>query len=118
MVGQEETDSNLPEGNKYTPQLLATFPRFSVNPLVRTVCEVGFNFGHSAIMWLYNNPNTRLVSFDLLESPHKTAGKQFVEILFPGRVTIIAGDSTVEIPKFYSSNPSLKCGTFPPQKYN
>ena len=31
---------------------------------VRTVCEVGFNWGHSAALWLHSSPNVRVLSFD------------------------------------------------------
>jgi len=31
---------------------------------MRTVCEVGFNWGHSAALWLDSNPNVRVLSFD------------------------------------------------------
>lgn len=34
-------------------------------PFVRTVCEIGFNAGHSATMWLTSQPNLRLQSFDI-----------------------------------------------------
>ncbi|ELR12831.1 uncharacterized protein ACA1_093780 [Acanthamoeba castellanii str. Neff] len=34
-------------------------------PFVRTVCEIGFNAGHSATVWLTSQPGLRLQSFDI-----------------------------------------------------
>lgn len=31
---------------------------------VRTVCEIGFNWGHSAALWLHSSPTVRVFSFD------------------------------------------------------
>ena len=34
-------------------------------PFVRTICEIGFNAGHSAAMWLLANPRAKVVMFDM-----------------------------------------------------
>ena len=32
---------------------------------VRSVCEVGFNVGHSTAVWLLSHPETTVINFDL-----------------------------------------------------
>merc|ERR1719291_160267 len=34
-------------------------------PEVKTICEIGFNKGNSAMLWLRANPKARVVMFDL-----------------------------------------------------
>ena len=38
-------------------------------PSVKTLCETGFNAGHSAAIWMNANPEARMFSFDLGQSP-------------------------------------------------
>ncbi|CAM9373070.1 unnamed protein product, partial [Choristocarpus tenellus] len=48
---------------------------------VTTVCEVGFNAGHSALNWLLNSrPDTKVISFDLGEHPYVGHAAQFLQV--------------------------------------
>jgi predicted O-methyltransferase YrrM len=63
-------------------------------PSVRTICEVGFNAGHSAAVWLMANPNATLHTFDLWShGPAGRAGLQLLKTRFPGRILAHVGDS-------------------------
>lgn len=57
-----------------------------------TVCEVGFNAGHSAVVWL-ENTQAKLVEFDLLNLNYSLASRHFIESRYPGRVTFHQGPS-------------------------
>lgn len=56
------------------------------------VCEVGFNAGHSAVIWLHRTAHT-LQAFDLLRLPHSRASRAYVERSYPARATFRQGDS-------------------------
>ena len=72
---------------------------FSVasKPSVRTVCEVGFNAGHSAALWLSAKPSIRVVTFDLLGFPYSAACLSFLKDRFPGRLAAHRGDSAIQV---------------------
>lgn len=47
-------------------------------PCVRTVCEIGFAGGHSAVVWL-DGLATRTFEFDLLALRYSNASRAFIE---------------------------------------
>ena len=65
------------------------------------VCEVGFNAGHSTLLWLMQDPRVRVRAFDLgvhWYSPHVTG---FFDAAFDaGRVEVVFGDSQETLPTF------------------
>jgi len=85
---------------------------------VRRICEIGFNGGHSASLWLWANPNAEVVMFDLWEHDASPLGEQFLlseearsmGILDAGsRLKIVKGNSLSTVPRFAAENPSTKC---------
>ncbi len=67
-------------------------------PGVHTVCEVGFNAGHSAAVFLLANPESVYVGFDTMGLRWSTASLSFMQRLFPGRVSMVKGYSTATLP--------------------
>lgn len=61
-----------------------------------TICEIGFNAGHSAVAWL-EATHARLVEFDLLGLPYSHASRAFVEQRYPKRATFHVGDSKTSV---------------------
>jgi predicted O-methyltransferase YrrM len=61
--------------------------------------EIGFNAGHSAEIFLRNNPDLLLTSFDLGLYDYTETSKDFIDTMYPGRHTLILGDSTETVPK-------------------
>ena len=47
-----------------------------------TICEVGLNAGHSAILFL-SGLRTHLIEFDKLDLPYSTASRALLEALYP-----------------------------------
>jgi hypothetical protein len=78
-------------------------------PTVHTVCETGYNVGHSAFNYLTANPRLVVHSFDIGQYEWTLPSAQNLSQLFPGRLFVHIGDSAVTVPKFLSENPSLKC---------
>ena len=67
----------------------------------KSIMEIGFNAGHSALLFLANTPpETKVVSFDLGEYAYVFAAKRYIDAVFPGRHTLVTGDSTTTIPKY------------------
>ena len=76
---------------------------------VKTVCETGFNAGHSTLVWLSAKADTHIYSFDLGEHEYAKPMAHFVNQTFPGRFTITWGDSTKTLRKFRQEHPDIKC---------
>jgi predicted O-methyltransferase YrrM len=72
------------------------------------VMEIGFNAGHSAEVFLKNNPNLTLTSFDLGFHDYVATAKEYIDMFYPNRHTLILGDSTITIPKYINENPDKK----------
>ena len=67
----------------------------------KSIMEIGFNAGHSALLFLaITPPETKVVSFDLGEYAYVFAAKRYIDSVFPGRHTLVTGDSTITIPKY------------------
>ena len=69
------------------------------NPNIRFMLEIGFNAGHSADVFLSENPNLKLVSYDIGEHLYTLAGKQYIDEKYPGRHTLVLGDSKETLPR-------------------
>lgn len=86
-------------------------------PSVRTICEIGFNMGHSAALWLKANPNASVHMFDILA--HDYAMAQFNYIRSHGedlglhraaeRLVLHPGDSARTIMRMHREDPSFRC---------
>jgi predicted O-methyltransferase YrrM len=74
------------------------------NPNV-TVMEIGFNAGHSADVFLKNNKDLILTSFDLGEHDYGQTAKKYIDTTYPNRHTLILGDSKTTVPKYASEHP-------------
>jgi predicted O-methyltransferase YrrM len=72
------------------------------------VMEIGFNAGHSAEVFLENNPTLKLTSFDITRSPCVNLAKQYIDKVYPGRHNLIIGDSNITLPKYFNENKNTK----------
>jgi predicted O-methyltransferase YrrM len=68
--------------------------------------EIGFNGGHSSHVFLKMNPSLSVTSFDLGIHDYVLTAKQFIDTTYPGRHTLLVGDSTVSVPKYSNHNPN------------
>jgi FkbM family methyltransferase len=67
----------------------------------KSIMEIGFNAGHSALLFLaITPPETKVVSFDLGEYAYVFAAKRYIDLVFPGRHTLVTGDSTTTVSKY------------------
>ena len=72
------------------------------------VMEIGFNAGHSAEVFLENNKNLTLTSFDLVVHDYVTVAKEYIDFIYPNRHTLILGNSTTSVPNYLENNKDTK----------
>jgi predicted O-methyltransferase YrrM len=68
------------------------------------IMEIGFNAGHSAEIFLENNKDLTLTSFDLGQHAYVTTAKEYIDSTYPNRHTLIIGDSRKTIPSYLQTN--------------
>ena len=73
-----------------------------------TVCEVGFNAGHSSLMWLTAGVS-RVISFELGQYPYSGLAAGWILERFPGRLHVVLGDSLKTVPAFHKMFPKERC---------
>ena len=74
----------------------------------RLVGETGFDTGFSSRAFLQAHPDARVVSFDVCENRWTGIAKELIDKQFPGRHTLICGDSRDTVPKFRANSPELR----------
>jgi predicted O-methyltransferase YrrM len=72
------------------------------------VMEIGFNAGHSADVFLQNNKDLLLTSFDLGHHNYVSIGKEYIDATYPNRHTLILGDSRISVPNYIKNNTDAK----------
>ena len=72
------------------------------------IMEIGFNAGHSAEIFLKNNKDLTLTSFDLGEHAYVRIAKAYIDTIYPNRHTLILGDSRITIPNYIENNKDTK----------
>jgi predicted O-methyltransferase YrrM len=77
---------------------------FASRANVKEIMEIGFNAGHSAETLLSANPNAHLTSFDIGRVKAMQYGKEYIDATYPGRHTLILGDSTQTVAQFKLDN--------------
>jgi len=82
----------MPEQAKVLRDLLNTHIE------VKKILEIGFNGGHSAYNFLAARKNTHVTSVEIDYSSKVAAAKKRIDALFPGRHTLMYGDSKEVLP--------------------
>lgn len=73
---------------------------FYYGKLAVDILEIGFNAGHSALLYLLANPYSKIHFFDLGEHQYSRLCFDYLNEKFPGRLSVTWGDSTVTIPQY------------------
>lgn len=68
---------------------------------VHTVCETGFNAGHSSFSFLTARPDLIVHSFDIGHHGYVRPMAKYLQKKFPGRLSITLGDSRKTIPRYF-----------------
>ena len=82
--------------------------RLASNPMISTICEIGFNTGYSVVNFLTANNQATIFSFDLFVHGYAPAAVRILHEMFPTRdLIVIPGDSKNTVPiatKHYLKN--------------
>ncbi len=71
------------------------------------ILEIGFNAGHSLLLFLLNAPTAKYTVFDICEHSYVKPCFEYLRLAFPqATLTLIEGDSTVTLPQYIAVNPS------------
>jgi predicted O-methyltransferase YrrM len=75
---------------------------------VHRVGEIGFHMGLSCYAFLKANRYIQVTSFDIGSHPYISIAKKIIDRKFPGRHTLVYGDSIRTVPEFERRNPDTK----------
>lgn len=108
-VGREGGTDTWPDQQQiYTA--IATLPQLGHAP---TICEIGFNAGHSALLWLLASPASRVVSFDLARHSAVDVALRWLrnhpKLNASSRLELIRGPSNDTVPRFAAKSANPRC---------
>ena len=81
---------------------------FSLGLNATNIMEIGFNAGHSSLLYLLANPNSKLTIFDICEHKYTIPCFKYLQSVFSDRLQIFPGDSTKTVAEFYTNNSNTK----------
>ena len=74
------------------------------------VCEIGFNMGHSALIWLESSPRVHYLGFDLGSHEYVRPNAEYMRRTYGAeRFAIVLGPSNDTVRKFARDFPAFKC---------
>jgi len=109
LVGlvRQTADAGLAISGASDPAELQYLAGLAAAPHVRVIGEIGFNAGFSSYAFLTANPEVTVCSFDIAEHVYVGPAKQHIDSVFPGRHTLVVGNSLDSVPTFRKLNPHL-----------
>jgi hypothetical protein len=82
----------------YLPGLKRRKNLFTISKDKDVILEIGFNAGHSCLVFLLANPNAIIYAFDICEHSYVKLCLEYLQNIFgKDRLTLIEGDSTKTI---------------------
>lgn len=78
---------------------------YSLGINATNILEIGFNAGHSALLFLLASPSSKLVCFDICQHPYVYKCFKYLQSIFNDRIDLIVGDSTITVPQYKTSKP-------------
>ena len=78
------------------------------NNKIKNILQVGFNAGHSSCLFLENNKQCNVVSFDIGTHDYVHIGKQYIDKTYPNRHELIRFYSKIAVPIYINTNKDIK----------
>jgi predicted O-methyltransferase YrrM len=75
----------------------------------QSVLEIGFNAGHSTLLFLLANPTSKIYCFDTCQHNYTKPCFEYLSRAFPGRLELIEGRSGEQMEKYKASHSQLMC---------
>ena len=72
------------------------------------ILEIGFNAGHSSLLFLLANDTSKLTVFDINIHKYTRPCLEYLQSLFPGRIEFFAGDSMKTVPEYHTAHPDAR----------
>lgn len=79
---------------------------FSIGAKGKKILEIGFNAGHSCLLFLLANPENTVDCFDICVHSYSKKCFEYLSLTFPGRLRLFEGDSKTTLLKFKEDNPN------------
>tara|TARA_B100000242_G_C42991546_1_gene460358 strand:+ start:104 stop:754 length:651 start_codon:yes stop_codon:yes gene_type:complete len=70
---------------------------FKLCKRAKNILEVGFNAGHSVILYLHSNPSINILSFDICSHSYSEPCANYIKSLSNTKFTLVKGDSTTTL---------------------
>lgn len=96
----QESRYHIIEGSIVDGQVEYIIDILRRRPEITAAFETGFNGGRSAAAILSARPDITLVSFDTAEWDYVDKAKALIDARFPGRHTLVVGDTLQTLPEF------------------
>ncbi|GAA2048235.1 O-methyltransferase [Williamsia deligens] len=104
IVDEARANGWYVEGSANAAQL-ESLRQLAEDDRIRSVVEIGFNVGFSSHAFLSADPQTQVTSFDLGDHEYVSSAKACIDDEFPGRHTLITGDSRETVPQYADDHP-------------
>lgn len=92
------TYADQPEGSSTQEQVSYYLELLYKNPSIKRIIEIGFNLGISAASFLSARPDIHVTSIDIGSHAYVLPAKRNIDKHFPGRHSLVVGDSTAALP--------------------
>jgi hypothetical protein len=87
--------------NMMIPQLYTKQQNlYSAGACSQNIIEIGFNAGHSCLLFLISNPASKITCFDICEHAYVEPCFNYLDRLFPGRLRLVRGNSLETLTAF------------------
>ena len=105
----KENNFYITEGyTEQVPEQVQILKDLVNNDKIINVLEIGMNAGHSSCLFLENNKQCNVISFDIGNHDYVRVGKQYIDNKYPNRHELIISDSTISIPLYTNINKESK----------
>ena len=93
-----------PEHQEMSKFLNKRLNLFNYSQKAQSIMEIGFNAGHSSLLYMLSNPTSTLQLFDLGAHSYTRACFDYLSSQFPNRMKIQYGDSCQTLPAYIAEN--------------
>ena len=97
MKNKSDEEGHIAQSPYFCNILCETIALMRIQDTPR-ILQIGFNAGHSTLAMLRSHPNCQIVSVDLGEHGYTQPCNEYISNLFPGRHTLIIGNSLEILP--------------------
>lgn len=105
----KENNCYVTEGyTEQVPEQVQILKDLVNNDKIINVLEIGMNAGHSSCLFLENNKQCNVISFDIGNHDYVRVGKQYIDNKYPNRHELIISDSTISVPLYTNINKESK----------